>query len=67
MNNWDPDNYDKKVGFVSEFGKEVLRKKSVDAVFSNTLLHWVKIASLAIKSIYLLVIGVQNEYFLALS
>jgi hypothetical protein len=67
LNNWDPDNYDKKVGFVSEFGKEVLRKKSVDAVFSNALLHWVKIASLAIKSIYLLVIGVQNEYFLALS
>ncbi|MEO1785024.1 methyltransferase domain-containing protein [Thermodesulfobium sp. 4217-1] len=116
MNKWDPDNYDNKVGFVSEFGKEVLGllapvpgesildlgcgtgdltyeifklgakpigidysptmikkacekypgipfsvdfaetfrlKETVDAVFSNAVLHWVKSASLAIESIYL--------------
>lgn len=116
MNKWDPDNYDNKVGFVSEFGKEVLKllapelgesildlgcgtgdltyeifklgaapigidysptmvkkacekypgipfsvdfaqafrlKEPVDAVFSNAVLHWVKIPSLAIESIYL--------------
>ncbi len=116
MNKWDPDNYDNKVGFVSEFGKEVLGllapvpgesildlgcgtgdltyeifklgtkpigidysptmikkacekypgipfyvdfaetfrlKETVDAVFSNAVLHWVTRASLAIESIYL--------------
>lgn len=116
LNKWDPDNYDNKVGFVSEFGKQALRllytvpgessldlgcgtgdltyeifklgarsigidysptmikkacekypgisfsvdfaetfrlKESVDAVFSNAVLHWVKEPSMAIESIYL--------------